>query len=120
MSSDLSELENYDCDADEYRRIRGTADWVAVTSIDEGGGYDWTELRAYYSPIARRYFWHGGSGCSCTCWGDGLRSADDFENGDRSALIRALRAFADDNEHSVSASSALDATSAAQTFKEPK
>jgi hypothetical protein len=49
-----------------------------------------------------------------------LRSADDFENGDRSALIRALRAFADDNEHSVSASSALDATSAAQTFKEPK
>lgn len=93
-------------------------DWVHVASIDEGGGYDWTEFHAFWSPTDRRYFWAGDAGCSCNAWGDGIHGAGDFENGDRSALTRAIRAFV--NDYSVSATAALDAMVAVRTFKEDR
>lgn len=72
--------------------LRDAADWVEVTELSYYD-YDWSIFRAYYSPSARRYFWYGDSGCSCNDWTDLIESPADFENGDRQALIRALREF---------------------------
>lgn len=72
--------------------LRDAADWVEVTELAYYD-YSWSILRAYYSPSARRYFWYGDSGCSCNDWTDLIESPADFENGDRQALIRALREF---------------------------
>ena len=100
--------------------IPGAEDWHLVTELGEGGGYDWTTMRIYYSPSARRYFWHGDSGCSCNSWADSIATIAGFDDGDRAAATRAVRAFAADNEYGVTASGAIDATAAVQTFKEPK
>ena len=72
--------------------LRDAADWVEVTELAHYD-YEWAIFRAYYSPSARRYFWHGDSGCSCNDWTDLIESPADFESGDRQALIRALREF---------------------------
>ena len=71
-------------------------DWVPVASYDTGGGYDWTTFHAFWSPSARRFFWYGDSGCSCKEWGDNLESPSDFYDGDKAALQRAFREFADE------------------------
>ena len=89
-------LEKYDWRSDRYERTRmpGTEDWVEVARLaDSGGGYEWTQFNVFYSPSARRFFWHGDSGCSCNSWEDGVSSAESFENGDREALVRAWERF---------------------------
>lgn len=99
------------------RALDMPADWVYVASIDSGGGYEWVEFHAFWSPTARRYFWRGDSGCSCNSWRDGVYGAGDFRNGDRFALIRAIREFAKEHDYFVSAAEALDAVAAVQAFK---
>lgn len=93
-------------------------DWEVVVNVSSGGGYDWTIFRAFWSPTERRYFWRGGSGCSCNSWGQGLRTPGSFGDGNRDALGRALRAFVEDYDYSVSTSAALAATQTISTFKE--
>ena len=111
----------FDWDANGYRPIPGTEDWYFVTEAGNGGGYDWTTWRAYYSPSARRYFWHGDIGCSSSTWTDDLDSSDDFGNGSRADALNALREFAKDHdEYGISHADALDATAEIRTFKEPK
>ena len=74
----------------------GTEDWVEVASYDGGGGYEWAIWKCWWSPSARRYFYHGDTGCSCNYW-------DPPEHGDKFAyvetkaqLIAALKSYADD------------------------
>lgn len=117
--SELKELENYNWSTNEFARISGTADWLRVADLGEGG-YEWTEFRAYYSPSARRYFWHGDSGCSCYGWGEMVSTADDFENGDRAALLRAWKTFTEDHSYDFSQTDYADGVSEIRNFKEPK
>ena len=110
----------FDWDAGD-RPIPGTEGWYFVTEAGNGGGYDWTTWRAYYSPSARRYFWHGDIGCSCSTWTDDLDSSDDFGNGSRADALNALREFAKEHEeYGISPADALDSTADIRTFKEPK
>jgi hypothetical protein len=97
--SDL--LKTFDWKTSEYRTIPGTEDWVEVATLGDQGGYSWTDFNAFYSPSARRYFWHGDGGCSCNSWADGLTSSADFENGDRETLLRAWETFAREREYSI-------------------
>lgn len=94
------------------------ADWQVVVDLDHGGGYEWTIFRAFWSPTERRYFWSGGSGCSCNYWDQDLRTPGDFASGDRAALQRAFRSFAGEHEYSVAGSYAIDTTATISTFKE--
>ena len=110
----------FDLDAGGDRPIPGTEDWYLVAEVDDGGGYEWTTLRVYYSPSARRYFWHGDNGCSCNRWTDDVESAEDFGNGSRVDALNALRRFAEYYSYSISGSGALDASAGILTFKEPK
>ena len=95
-----------------YHDVHLPTDWVPVTAIDTSGGYDWKTFRAFWSPSARRYFWHGDTGCSCDSWGDSLRTEADFGNGD----LAAIRAFAE--WACLSATVALDAVAEVQRFRE--
>ncbi len=52
--------------------------------------YEWDELTAWRAPSGR-FYWYGDSGCSCTSFGENIRSAADLSDGDRDALERALR-----------------------------
>lgn len=74
----------------EYGRDLPT-NWLPVTSIDLGCGYEWEEFHAFWSPTARRYFWHGSAGCSCNSWADDVDAEADFRNGGRADLLRAIR-----------------------------
>lgn len=56
-------------------------DFVPVVSVDFGGGYDWDEFHAWYSPSRRVYFWTSGAGCSCNSISDEIYSIEDLENG---------------------------------------
>ena len=104
----------------KYEPIPGTADWIEVAALyNSDGGYDWAEFKAFYSPSARRYFWHGDSGCSCNGWGDGVSSAESFENGDRDALNRAWKAFAEENTYNITIDQRQSGTAALRSFKEP-
>lgn len=114
--SDL--LKTYDWNGNEYLRIPGTADWVEVALLGDGGGWDWTDFNAFYSPSARRYFWHGDSGCSCNSWGDSLGDADSFENGDRAALLRAWQTFAKEHEYSIGVTDYTSGVETIRNFKE--
>lgn len=99
-----------------YRAMGGSEDWQHVVSMMSGGGYDWVELHAFYSPSARRFFWHGDSGCSCFHWGADLRVGD-FEDGDRDALLRGLEAFASEHDWAIRTQDALDAHRVVRTWK---
>ena len=69
-------------------------DWKTVAVMDDGGGsYDWSEVRFFWSPSARRFFWRYDSGCSCNYWGDMGNYVSDFEDGDRDAALKAVREF---------------------------
>lgn len=70
------------------------SDWVSVTGA---GDYDWEwrGVRVWYSPSARRYFWYTDSGCSCNTYGDSMRSASDFRDGDRAAVLYAVEGYGD-------------------------
>jgi hypothetical protein len=114
-------LKTYNYKTHEYTPMEGTQDWVEVGQLGDGGGsYDWTEFRAFYSPSARRYFWHGDSGCSCNGWGDDLSTAADFEDGDRASLLRAWEEFAKDHSYDINARDYTDGVSEIRQFKEPK
>ena len=101
---------------DIYEAMEGSEDWQHVVSLVGGGGYDWTELHAFYSPSARRFFWHGATGCSCTYWGSGL-TVGDFEDGDRDALLRSLEAFASGHDWVIDTWDVLDAHRIVRTWK---
>lgn len=64
-----------------YHDIEGVEDFIDVVDVDFGGGYDWDEFHAWYSPSKRRYFWAEGSGCSCSYFGEDLYKLDDFSSG---------------------------------------
>ena len=115
MSSEL--LERYDYESRKYAPMPGTEDWILVAELGDGGGYDWTDFNVFYSPSARRYFWHGDSGCSCNSWSDGLSTDADFENGDRTALSRAWEAFAKDS-YAFSVTEYLSGVSTIRDLKE--
>ena len=105
----------------QYGALPGTEDWYLVTEADEGGGYDWTTWRLYYSPSSCRYFWHGDSGCSCNTWTDDVDSAEDFGNGSRADALNALREFVKEHGgYGISPADALNASTEVRTFKEPK
>lgn len=118
--SDEHALTKWDSPQGRYAPVPGTEDWVHVVTLDDGGGWDWAILGAYYSPSARRYFWSGSCGCSCHDWSEDLNSPEDFENGSRDDLCRAITSFADEFQFRFSASDAIDAISTVKTFKEPK
>lgn len=111
-------LNTYNWSSNTYERIPGTTDWVEVADISEGG-YDWTEFRAFYSPSARRYFWHGDSGCSCNSWADGIASAANFEDGDKGALRRAWEFFAKERSYTFGAADYLNGVEQINKFEEP-
>ena len=96
--SDL--LGKYDYNTNSYKRMIGTEDWAEVADLGEGG-YSWAEFKAFYSPSARRYFWHGDTGCSCNGWDDDLATSADFQDGDRAALLRAWETFAKENDYDI-------------------
>lgn len=118
MASDL--LEKYDFETNKYQPISGTEDWVEVGRLGDGGGYEWTDFNVFYSPSARRYFWHGDSGCSCNGWSDGLYSASDLEDGDRATLLRAWESFAKEHPYSIHVTEYLAGVGEIKAFKEPK
>ena len=97
-----------------------SADWQHVVSIDPGLGYDWATLHAFWSPSARLYFWHGDGGCSCNGWGDDICTEADMKSGDRNALLRAIREFAEDYPHYLYSADVLDAVGAVRRFKEAR
>lgn len=76
----------------EQERFPGTEDWVTVAELGNGG-FEWEEFKVFYSPSERRYFWRGDSGCSCNDWKEGVSSKDDFQNGDREAVLRSWEEF---------------------------
>jgi len=117
MSTDS--LNKFDYKAGGYVQITGTEDWVEVADLGEGG-YSWCEFKAFYSPNARRYFWHGDSGCSCNSWNDDLNTAADFEDGDRAALLRAWEAFAKEHDYYVHVSEYIPGVNTIRNFKESK
>lgn len=71
--------------------IEGVEDFEHVLSIDTIGSYEWDSLEAWYSPSRRRFFWIEDSGCSCNYLGQDVWSLSDFLDGDRDALLRAVR-----------------------------
>jgi hypothetical protein len=114
-------LKKFDYRSCTYKPIAGTEDWIDVAQLDDGcGDYDWTEFKAFYSPSARRYFWHGDGGCSCNGWADDLHTPADFQDGDKAALLRAWEAFAKDNEYSITTAIYTGGVITINNFKEPK
>lgn len=100
-----------------YSPLVGIDDWEHVLSIDEGGGYDWTSFEAFYSPSARKFFWVSGAGCSCDSIGSDVYSVADFENGDRDALARSIRSFAEDYSYAVPAPEVIRALDAVRDWR---
>lgn len=105
---------------DSERAAEMPAGWVHVATLSDRDGCDWAVLHAFWSPVARRYFWHGDRGCWWfrSTWSDGVRSEVDFDTGDRADLLRAIRAFAIDYGHTLTAVDAADAAAAVQDFRE--
>jgi hypothetical protein len=91
-------LYSYDSDEPWFK----TVDWVPVTSIDLGGGYDWEEFHAWWSPSARLFYYGSGSGCSCNSFSDDYRKVDDFSYTPRKEEVRAAaRRFVDGSYRSA-------------------
>lgn len=79
-----------------------TVDWVPVTSIDLGTGYEWEEFHAWYSPQSRLYYYGSGSGCSCNSFSDYHRQISDFCTTPRKEELRAAAiAFVDGSYRSA-------------------
>ena len=117
----MSALTKFNYTTFKEEPIPGTEDWVLVASLEDGrGDYEWTEFRVFYSPSARRYFWHGDGGCSCNGWGDGVNSSSSFEDGDRAGLLRAWKTFTEENSYDFSATDYADGVTEIRNFKEPK
>ena len=88
----------------KHHQLPGTEDWAVVAHLFYGD-YEWCEFNAFYSPSEHRYFWNGDYGCSCNSWIEGVSSSESFANGSRDDLLRAWRAFAEDNTYKISPSS---------------
>lgn len=101
-------------------RMPGTEDWVVVAELSDGGGYEWTEFKAYYSPSARHYFWYGDSGCSCNSWDNYISCDGDFENGSRDDVLRAWQSFAEQYTYDFTTEDRLNGSAKIRLFKEPK
>lgn len=97
--------------------IKGGEDWVLVLSHETGAGYEWSRMDVYYSPSARRHFWYSDSGCSCNYFDVGW--ATEFSDGDREAVCRAFRTFAEEDSF-TSTAEAFQSMNTLKTFKEPK
>lgn len=69
---------------------------LGLVEVFRAGEYDyeWSEFVAWRAPTGR-FYWFADSGCSCTCYGDGFNAIADFSDGDRDALEREYRAWAD-------------------------
>lgn len=117
MSDDSLKKFNYNTCA--YQPIPGTEDWVEVADLGEGG-YSWTEFKAFYSPSARRYFWHGDSGCSCNGWSDDLSTVADFGDGDLAALLRAWETFTKEHSYAFTTADYLSGVTEIRKFKAAK
>lgn len=114
-------ITKYNHDTFTYERLDGTEDWLTVADLEDGrGDYEWTEFKAFYSPSARRYFWHGDGGCSCNGWGDDVSTPADFEDGDRAALLRAWKTFTEDHSYDFDTNDYLSGVAEIRNFKEPK
>lgn len=111
--TEIRDLFEYRWGEAEFAQVE---DWVSVVSIDEGGGYDWAEFHSWYSPVARRYFWGSGAGCSCNYFAEGFSGFGDFASGDRPALMAAIREFADDHGYRIRPTELVDALMAANAF----
>lgn len=77
-------------DDDEYPEgaiIPGIEDWIEIAH-ETRGGWEWEEIRVYYSPASRRYFWDMQAGCSCNWWE--ATSLGQFQDGSRESCLRAL------------------------------
>ena len=96
-----------------------TEDFQYVVGVELGGGYDWDDLQAWYSPSRRKFFWLEGSGCSCNSLGEDVRSLNDFSAGNRDELARAVRQKYDDSYSSGTgqASALLEDLAAVKTFR---
>ena len=73
--------------------VQGTEGFVEVVYASPGGGYEWEEFAAWYDTVSRRFFWSWQSGCSC--YGFEFESLGELENGDRNALIRTAKEYAE-------------------------
>ena len=71
------------------------ADWVHVAALDTGGA----AFHAFWSLSEFRYFWVAGRS---RYWRGDLHRMGDFEVGDRLALLRAVRAFAERHRYMFS------------------
>lgn len=115
----LHEFTRWSWDSDGEHVVPGTADLVRVVRLGNGGGYDWDEFRAYYSPSRRRYFWLAQSGCSCNSFGDRVGSIEDLSNGARDDLERAIRAWHDGAYSDGGRGDGLKSIDALKAFIEP-
>lgn len=114
-------LIQFDYNTGTNSPIPGTEDWVDVAEMEDGRhDYEWTEFKAFYSPSARRYFWHGDGGCSCNGWSDDVKTVSGFEDGDRAALLRAWKVFTEENSYDFDANDYASGVSEIRNFKEPK
>jgi hypothetical protein len=110
---------DYSYDGSRPKIYEETADFEHVVSVRLGGGYDWDDLEAWYSPSRRKFFWLDGSGCSCNSLGDGVTSIADFDAGNRDELSSAVRRKYDESCTSYSglASELLKDLAAVKTFR---
>ncbi|QPL14175.1 hypothetical protein SEA_MORRILL_21 [Microbacterium phage Morrill] len=71
-------------------------DWVEVIDVDLGGGYDWDEFHAWYSPSQRVFYYASDSGCSCNSFGMFFNTVSDFQvTTDRPTLMKAITEWFD-------------------------
>jgi hypothetical protein len=68
--------------------VEGTEGWIEVAYDSDSEGWDWSAITIFYSPSARRYFWYSDGGCSCNWHMDYVKSLGDFEDGDKSAVLK--------------------------------
>lgn len=69
----------YDWATSTQAEIPGTEDWVEVTSLDAGSGYDWDTIKVWHSPSTQQFYSLASGGCSCNSFEDFLpASAGDF------------------------------------------
>jgi len=114
----MSELKKFNYTTFQDEPLSGTDDWQKVAYLEDPKcDYEWAEFRAFYSPSARRYFWHGDSGCSCNGWGDDVSTAASFENGGRADLLRAWENFTKDHGYYFGVGEYLSGVAEIRKFK---
>lgn len=78
-----------------------TANLTEIVNMEGGGGYDWSQMKVWYSEEEARFFWLSDHGCSCNYFGMGVYNTSQLENGSKDDARRALTRFKDSrNEYS--------------------